>query len=161
MCDESVPPTPSFDITQAAGRSQVKREIIRLFRTTQLSPRDVLQYLLEQFYPYPVSEHDIRMFFQHATVWVRDEVLIRGSMASPKPNTHSVLLDAFRYLERIDPSAARILDLAYAAEFTAEEIGDILILEPQLVARKLQNIQTWLRRVAEGEPLTSYQMLPG
>ena len=162
MSDESVPaPPPAFDITQSAGRNQVRREIIRLFRTTDLSPREILQRLLEQFYPAPVSEQDRRTFFQHATIWVREEVLIRGAAATPKPNTYSELLDAFRHLERIDPSGARILDLAYAAELMPEDIGGILDLPPDLVARKLQNIQTWLRRVAEGEPHATYQIDPG
>lgn len=162
MSDESVPvPSPTFDITRSAERSQVRREIITLFRTTQLSPREVLQRLLEHFYPSPASEQDRRTFFRHATLWVREEVLIRGAAATPKPNTYSELLDAFRYLERIDPSGARILDLAYAAELPPAEIGDILDLAPDLVARKLQNIQTWLRRVAEGEPHSSYEIIPG
>lgn len=159
MNDESVPPAPSsFDITQPSGRNQVRREIIRLFRTTELAPRDILQCLLEQFYPFPVSDPDLRTFFHHATIWVREEALIRGAAAAPKPNTHSELLDAFHYLERTDPSGARILDLAYVADLNSEEIGHLLQLAPDLVARKLQIIQTWLRRVAEGEPLNSYQM---
>ena len=157
MSNESVPRTPAFDITQPTGRSQVRREIIRLFRTTELSPKEILQCLLEQFYPAPVGEQERRTFYQHATVWVREETLIRGAAASPKPNTYSVLLDAFHYLDRMDPSGARILDLAYAAELTPEHIGGILDLAPEVVVQKLQNIQTWLRRVAEGEPLASYQ----
>lgn len=158
MSDESA---PSFDITQAAERNQVRREIIRLFRTTQLSPREILQCLLEHYYPLPVSDHDYRTFFQHATVWVREEALIRGAAASPKPNTYSELLDAFHYLHRVDPGGSQILDLSYVAELTSEDIGMLLQLEPEAVARKLQSIQTWLRRVAEGEPLTSYQINSG
>jgi hypothetical protein len=162
MSDESVPSPPAtFDITQSAGRSQVRREIIRLFRTTELSPREILHGLFERFYAAPVSEQDRRTFFQHATIWVREEALIRGAAATPKPNTYSELLDAFHYLERTDPSGARILDLAYVAELEPNQIGGLLDIEPDLVSRKLQSIQTWLRRVAEGEPLTSYQSNPG
>jgi hypothetical protein len=36
----------------------------------------------------------------------------------------------------------------------------VLELAPEVVARKLQRLQTWLRRVAEGDPHTSYEMLP-
>jgi hypothetical protein len=162
MSDESDAVRPSsFDITQPGARSQVRREIIRLFRTTQLSPREILYRLLEQFHPEPLSEPERRTFFQHATLWVREETLIRGAAATPKPNTYTGLLDAFHHLERVDPSGARILDLAYVAELMAEDIGVMLDLAPDVVARKLQSIQTWLRRVAEGEPLASYQINPG
>jgi len=148
---------PSFDITQTTARNEVRREIIKLFRTTELTPREILQQLLEKFYPVPVSERERRTFLRHATVWVREEALIRGAAATAKPNTYSVLLNAFRHLEIADPSGARILDFAYVAEITAEDIAGILDLAPEVVARKLQSIQSWLRRVAEGEPLTSYQ----
>jgi hypothetical protein len=161
MSDESVPSLPSFDITQPAARREVRREIIRLFRTTELAPREILQRLLEHFYATPVNEQDHRTFLQHATVWVREEALIRGAAATPKPNTYSELLNAFHYLEQADPSGARILDLAYVAEITAAEIAGILDLAPEAVASKLQTIQTWLRRVAEGEPLSSYPTDPG
>ena len=161
MSDESEPgKRPAFDITQANDRNQVRREIIRLFRTTELAPREILQRLQEQFYPSPIGEADRRAFFEHATVWVREEVLIRGGAASPKPNPYSELLEAFQYLSRTDPSGARILDLAYVAEFAPEQIGALLDLAPDVVAGKLQYIQTWLRRVAEGEPRTSYQIDP-
>jgi DNA-directed RNA polymerase specialized sigma24 family protein len=160
MSDESVVTTPSFDITQPAARSMVRREIIRLFRTTELSPREILQRLLEQFHASPVSEQDRRTFLQHATIWVREEALIRGAAAAAKPNTCSDLLKAFHYLDHVDPSGARILDLAHVAEITPAEIGDILGLAPEVVAAKLRRIQTWLRRVAEGEPHASYEIHP-
>jgi DNA-directed RNA polymerase specialized sigma24 family protein len=160
MRDERVSRRPSsFDVTQPAERGMVRREIIRLFRTTQLTPREILQHLLERFYVSP-SEQDRRTFLRHATVWVREEALIRGAEASAKPNTSSDLLKAFHYLDYVDPCGARILDLAHVAEVTAAEIADILELAPETVGRKLQSIQTWLRRVAEGEPHTSYQVLP-
>ena len=161
MSDESVPPPlRSFDITRAAERNQVRREIIRLFRTTELSPREILQRLLEHFLSPPVGEQDRRAFLRHATVWVREEALIRGAAAAARPNTCSDLLKAFHYLDHVDPGAARILDLAHVAEISAAEIADILDLAPDVVARKLQRIQTWLRRVAEGEPHTSYEIGP-
>lgn len=161
MSDESVPSTPrSFDITRAAEHNMVRREIIKLFRTTELAPREILQRLLEQFYGAPASEHDRRTFLRHATVWVREEALIRGAASAAKPNICSSLLEAFHYLDHVDPRAARILDLAHVAEITSAEIADILDLAPEVVARKLQSVQTWLRRVAEGEPHTSYQILP-
>jgi hypothetical protein len=160
MSDESVASTPrSFDITQPPERNTVRREIIKLFRTTELTPREILQRLLEQFLGKPVSDQDRRIFLQHVTVWVREEALIRGAAAVPKPNTCSELLKAFHYLDHVDPAAARILDLAHVAEITAVEIAEILELAPDLVARKLQAIQTWLRRVAEGEPHSSYEIL--
>lgn len=159
MSDESTTPS-SFDITQAAGRNLVRREIIRLFRTTELVPREILQRLLEQFYAPPVSEQDRRTFLRHATIWVREEVLIRGAASAAKPNTCSDLLKIFHYLDHVDPRAARILDLAHVAEITPAEIAGILELAPEVVARKLQSLQTWLRRVAEGEPHTSYQITP-
>jgi hypothetical protein len=160
MRDERVSRRPSsFDVTQPAERGMVRREIIRLFRTTELTPREILQHLLERFYDSP-SEQDRRTFLRHATVWVREEALIRGAAASAKPNTCSDLLEAFHYLDHVDPCGARILDLAHVAEITAAEIADILELAPEMVGRKLQSIQTWLRRVAEGEPHTSYQVLP-
>jgi hypothetical protein len=160
MSDEPVPSTPRcFDITRPSERNLVRREIIRLFRTTELAPGEILQRLLEQFLGTPVSDQDRRIFLQHATVWVREEALIRGAAAVPKPNTCSELLKAFHYLDHVDPGGARILDLAYVAEITAMEIAEILELAPELVARKLQAIQTWLRRVAEGEPHSSYQIL--
>jgi len=137
----------------------VRREIIKLFRTTELAPRDILQRLLEQCHGSPVSEQNRRTFLQHVTVWVREEALIRGAAAFPKPNTCSELLKAFHYLDHVDPGGARILDLAHVAEITAVEIAEVLDLAPELVARKLQIIQTWLRRVAEGEPHSSYQIL--
>jgi hypothetical protein len=159
MNDESAPSTPrAFDITRPNERNMVRREIIRLFRTTDLAPREILQRLLQQFYGTP-SEQDRHTFLRHATVWVREEVLIRGAAAAAKPNTCSDLLKAFHYLDHVDPGAARILDLAHVAEITAEEIARILELAPEVVAKKLQNLQTWLRRVAEGEPHTSYQVL--
>jgi hypothetical protein len=136
----------------------VRREIIKLFRTTELAPREILQRLLLQFYGAP-TEQDRHTFLRHATIWVREEVLIRGAEAAAKPNTCSDLLKAFHYLDHVDPSAARILDLAHVAELTADEIAQILELAPETVARKLWNLQTWLRRVAEGEPHTSYQVL--
>jgi predicted phosphohydrolase len=152
MSDESVPMSPRpFDITQAADRSMVRREIIRLFRTTELSPREILQRLLEHFHAPPLSEQDRRTFLRHATIWVREEALIRGAAAAAKPNTCSDLLKAFHYLDHVDPGGARILDLAHVAEISAAEIADVLDLAPEDVARKLRNIQTWLRRVAEGE----------
>jgi DNA-directed RNA polymerase specialized sigma24 family protein len=161
MSDESVPSTPrSFDITQSAERNLVRREIIKLFRTTELAPRDILQRLQEHFYGAPVSGHDRRTFLRHATIWVREEALIRGAAAAAKPNTCSDLLKAFHYLDHFDPSAARILDLAHVAELSAADIADVLELAPEVVARKLQRLQTWLRRVAEGDPHTSYEMLP-
>ena len=160
MSDESVSSTSrSFDITQPPARNMVRREIIKLFRTTDLAPREILQRLLEQFLGTPVSEQDRRIFLQHVTVWVREEALIRGAAAAPKPNTCSELLKAFHFLDHVDPAGARILDLAYVAEITAVEIAEVLELAPELVARKLQAIQTWLRRVAEGEPHSSYEIL--
>ena len=162
MSDESdAAKAPRFDITQPGERGQVRREIIRLFRTTQLSPREILFRLLEHFYRAPVGEQERRMFFQHVTIWVREETLIRGAATTPRPNAYSGLLDAFHHLERIDPCGARILDLAYVAELVAEDIAGILELAPEVVVRKLQSIQTWLRRVAEGEPLTCYQIESG
>jgi len=159
MSDESVPPTPrSFDITQPAERNLVRREIIKLFRTTELASHEILQQLLEEFYVSP-SDQDRRTFLRHATIWVREEVLIRGAAASAKPNTCSEMLKAYRYLDQVDPSAARILDLAHVAAIKCDEIAEIVDLDPQIVARKLQNIQTWLRRVAEGDPHSSYQIL--
>ncbi len=158
MSDESI---AAFDITRPSERNLVRREIIRLFRTTQLSPREILECLLERFYPAPVTDEDRRTFLQHATVWVREETLIRGAASLPKPNTYSGLLDAFHHLDRIDPSGARILDLAYVAELRPDQISGILDLPAESVAKKLQSIQTWLRRVAEGEPLTAYQINPG
>src|SRR5690348_5314378 len=66
MSDESVPSTPrSFDITQTAGRNLVRREIIKLFRTTELAPRDILQRLLEHFYGASVSAQDRLTFLRH------------------------------------------------------------------------------------------------
>jgi hypothetical protein len=160
MSDESVPSTlRSFDITQPPERNTVRREIIKLFRTTELAPREILQRLLEQFLGTPASDQDRRIFLQHATVWIREEALIRGAAAVPKPNTCSELLKAFHYLDHVDPAGGRILDLAYVAEITAVEIAEVLELAPELVARKLQAIQTWLRRVAEGEPHSSYEIL--
>ena len=158
MSDELVSPT-SFDVTQPAERGTVRREIIRLFRTTQLAPREILQHLLEHFYVSP-SEQDRRTFLRHATVWVREEALIRGAAASCKPNTCSDLLKALHYLDHVDPSGASIIDLAHVAELTAAEIADVLGLAPEVVGSKLQRIQTWLRRVAEGEPHTTYQVPP-
>jgi len=87
---------------------------------------------------------------------VREEALIRGAAAAARPNTYSELLDAFHFLDRADPNGARILDLAYVAELAPEDIGGVLELAPESVAVKLQAIQSWLRRVAEGEPLASY-----
>lgn len=160
MSDERVPAPPSsFDVTQPADRSRVRREIIWLFRTTELTPRQILQHLLERFYVAP-SEQDRRMFLRHVTVWVREEALIRGAATSARPNTCSDLLKAFHYLDHVDPSAARILDLAHVAEIDAAEIADVLELAPEIVGRKLQCIQTWLRRVAEGEPHTTYEVVP-
>lgn len=160
MSYEGVPtPTASFDITQLADRRLVRREIIRLFRTTQLAPREILQHMLEHFYVSP-SEQDRRLFLRHTTAWVRDEALIRGAEASPRPNTCSELLKAFRYLDHVDPGGARILDLAHVAEITIADIAGILDLPPEVVGRKLERIRAWLRRVAEGEPHTSYQVLP-
>lgn len=158
MNDPSI--SSSFDITQAAARNEVKREIIRLFRTTELSPGEILQRLLERFLTTPASERDRCTFLLHATVWVREEALIRGAAAAARPNTHSELLDAFHFLDRADPSGARILDLAYVAELAPEDIGGILDLAPESVAVKLQSMQSWLRRVAEGEPLASYPTGP-
>jgi hypothetical protein len=160
MSDEAVPQPPRpFDITRLPERRMVRREIIRLFRTTELAPREVLQQLLEYFYVSP-SEADRRTFLRHVTVWVREEALIRGAAASARPNTCSNLLRAFHYLQHVDPSGASILDLAHVAEVTAAEIAEILQLPPEVVGRKLQGIQTWLRRVAEGEPHTTYEVLP-
>jgi hypothetical protein len=147
----------SFDVTERTSQQQIRREIIRLFRTTTLSPREVLDRLMEHFYSSPINDEDRRTFLRHVTVWVREEVLIRGAAEPVKPNPHSDLLKAFRHLDRMDPEGARILELAYAAEITPAEIADVLNLAPEKVAKKLQWIQTWLRRVAEGEPLTSYQ----
>ena len=137
----------------------VRREIIKLFRTTELEPREILQHLLEKFLGPAVSEQVRRTFLQHVTFWIREEALIRGAAAVPKPNTCSELLKAFHYLDHVDPGGARILDLAHVAEITAIEIAEVLELAPECVARKLKVIQTWLRRVAEGEPHSSYQTL--
>ena len=159
MSDEGVPtPPPAFDITQLAERRMVRREIIRLFRTTSLAPREILECLLEHFYGSP-TEQERRLFLRHTTVWVREEALIRGAEASARPNTCSELLKAFHYLDHVDPGGARILDLAHVAELTAAEIADILELAPEAVGSKLQSIQTWLRRVAEGESHTTYRVL--
>jgi len=151
------PTSTSFDVTQRVSREQIRREIIRLFRYTDLSPREILQRLMEQFHAAPISDQDRRMFLRHVTIWVRDEVLIRGAAEPIKPNPHADLLKAFQYLERADPGGARILELAYVAELTPVEIADVLELAPETVATKLQCIQTWLRRVAAGEPRESYQ----
>lgn len=150
----------SFDVTERTSREQIRREIIRLFRTTHLSPREVLERLIKHFYPSSVNDEDRRTFLRHVTVWVREEVLIRGAAEPVKPNPHSDLLKAFRHLDRVDPEGARILELAYVAEITPAEIADVLNLAAEKVARKLQWIQSWLRRVAAGEPLTSYQTEP-
>lgn len=160
MSDEPVPSTTRcFDLTQTPDRNKVRREIIKLFRTTGLAPREILQHLLEQFLQPPVGEPERRQFLRQVTVWIREEALIRGAAAGPKPNTCSELLKAFHYLDHVDPGGARILDLAYVAEITSAQIAEVLELGPELVARKLQAIQTWLRRVAEGEPHSSYQIL--
>lgn len=148
----------SFDVTEQASRQQVRREIIRLFRCTDLSPREVLEWLMEHFYGCPVHEEDRRTFLRHVTVWVREEVLIRGAAEPVKPNAHSDLLKAFRYLDRMDPEGASILQLAYVAEIDAEGIADVLDLAPERVAKKLRYIQSWLRRVAAGEAHEAYQM---
>ena len=164
--DSNIPPDPpslatpaatSFDVTERTAREMIRREIIRLFRSTELSPREILQRLMDRFYPPPISDHDRRMFLRHATVWVRDEALIRGAASAPRPNTYSNLITAFQHLDQVDPSAGRILELAYVAELTSTEIADVLNLPPDLVAEKLRVLQAWLRRVAAGEPHTSYQ----
>lgn len=159
MSDEAVPRQPrSFDITQLDDRRQVRREIIKVFRTAELTPRQVLEHLLQHFLGAP-SEQERGVFLRHVTVWVREEALIRGAESAAKPNTCSNLLKAFHYLDHVDPDAARILDLSHVAELTVEEIAAILQVAPEAVARQLQHVQTWLRRVAEGEPHASYQML--
>lgn len=147
----------SFDVTERTAREQIRREIIKLFRSTNLSPREVLERLMEHFYSSPINGEDRRTFLRHVTIWVREEVLIRGAAEPVKPNPHSDLLKAFRYLDRTDPEGARILELAHVAEITPAEIAEILNLAQEAVAKKLQWIQSWLRRVAAGEPLTSYQ----
>jgi DNA-directed RNA polymerase specialized sigma24 family protein len=147
----------SFDVTERVSREQIRREIIRLFRSTDLSPREILLRLKEHFHAAPISEHDRRMFLRHVTIWVRDEALIRGAAEPMKPNPHANLLKAFQYLDRADPDGARILELAYVAELAPAQIADVLELATEAVAAKLQIIQTWLRRVAAGEPHESYQ----
>jgi hypothetical protein len=153
----ATPTATSFDVTERTAREMTRREIIKLFRSTDLSPREILQRLMDRFYAPPISDHDRRMFLRHATVWVRDEALIRGAASAPKPNAYSNLLTAFQYLDQVDPGAARILELAYVAEITSAEIADVLNLAPELVADKLRDLQAWLRRMAAGEPHTSYQ----
>jgi len=150
----------SFDVTERTSREQVRREVIKLFRSTDLSPREILQRLLEHFYSVPVKEEERRTFLRHATIWVREEALIRGAMAAVRPNPHSGLLEAFHYLDRADAEGARILELAYVAEIEPAEIAEVLNLAPDAVAKKLQHIQSWLRRVAAGEPHKSYQEDP-
>lgn len=149
-----------FDVTEPTSRSRLRREVIKLFRSSELSPREILERLMAQFYPVPVSEQDRRTFLGHATVLVREEALIRGAAAATRPNIYSDLLDAFHYLDQADPGGARILELAYVAEIAAPEIANILNLAPEAVARKLQSIQSWLRRVAAGEPHSSYELEP-
>lgn len=149
-----------FNVTEPVSRSRVRREVIRLFRASELSPREILEQLMEQFYGVPVSEQDRRAFLWHATVLVREEALIRGAAAATKPNIYSELLDAFRYLDQADPGAAHILELAYVAEIGAADIANMLNVEPEAVAKKLQGVQSWLRRVAAGEPLSCYEIEP-
>jgi len=148
----------TFDVTARTSREQIRREIIKLFRYTDLSPRQVLERLMQQFHGGTIGDEERRTFLRHVTVWVREEVLIRGAGDPVKPNPHADLLKAFRYLDRVDPPGAAILELAYAAELAAEEIANVLGLAPEDVGKKLQYIQSWLRRVAAGEPHESYQI---
>lgn len=115
---------------------------------------------MEHFYALPICEAYRRTFLRHATIWVREEALIRGAMAAVGPNPHSRLLEAFRYLDHSDSAGTCILELAYVAEITPAEIAEVLNLAPEIAVRKLQWIQSWVRRVVAGEPHHSYQSDP-
>ena len=76
-----------------------------------------------------------------------EAVLIDG-----QPPEHFLALDeALRFLERVDPQKAKIVELRYFGGLSIEETAEVLDISPRTVRREWRRAKAWLyRMITEG-----------